>query len=323
MQIPTATINQHSLPTPPPSADIHTAMAQQQQLQQQQHHFTNLAHPQGQSMKTATLSQRDVVTYHLMANQVITSAQMALVAQTASSHRGADGSKVNNQHLQKFQMFSAHHHQQQHQQNHHPAETMPRDHHHHFAANYGNKHNHQQQVLYGYYGNRSSLPTPRHSTSTPSPSQQSLSPPPGCESEDSSHSVMSDESSPRPAFEFNRFSPLNSRVCDSASPSTPAPEAPASHYHYGNATSSPTHYSAHVVAMERSSREMYPDVTKERCHADEETYSTSVAVAIDLSRPNSRHHEGDRPSELELDDNHNVVPQPPQPVNTESMWRPW
>ena len=319
-------MNQHSLPTPPPSADIPTALAQQQQLQQQQHHFTNLAHPQGQSTKTATLSQRDVVTYHLMANQVITSAQMALVAQTASSNRGTDGSKTNNQHLQKFQMFSAHHHhQQQHQQNHHPAETMPRDHHHHFAATYGNIHQQQkqQQRLYGYYGNRSSLPTSRHSTSTPSPSQQSLSPPPRCESEDSSHSVMSDESSPTPAFEFNRLSSLNLRVCDNASPSTPTPEAPASHYHYGNATSSPTHYSAHVVAMERSSREMYPDVTKERCHADEETYSTSVAVAIDLSRPNSRHHEGDRPSELELDDNHNVVPQPPQPVNTESMWRPW
>ena len=319
-------MNQHSLPTPPPSADIPTALAQQQQLQQRQHHFTNLAHPKGQSMKAATLSQRDVVTYHLMANQVITSAQMALVAQTASSNRGTDGSKMNNQHLQKFQMFSAHHHhQQQHQQNHHPAETMPRDHHHHFAATYGNIHQQQkqQQRLYGYYGNRSSLSAPRHSTSTPSPSQQSLSPPPRCESEDSSHSVMSDESSPTPAFEFNRLSPLNSRVCDSASPSTPAPEAPASHYHYGNATSSPTHYSAHVVAMERSSREMYPDLTKERCHADEETYSTSVAVAIDLSRPNSRHHEGDRPSELELDDNHNVVPQPPQPVNTESMWRPW
>ena len=314
-------MNQHSLPTPTPSADIPTAVAQQQQLQQQQHDFTNLAHPQGQSVKTATMSQRDVVTYHLMANQVITSAQMALVAQTASSNRGVDSGKMNNQHLQKFQMFSAHHHHQ-HQQNHHPTETMPRDHHHHLAVNYGNMHQ-QQQLLYGYYGNRSSLPTPRHSTSTPSPSQQSLSPPPRCESEDSSHSVMSEESSPSLAVEFNRFSPPNSRVCDSASSSTPALEVPASHYHYGNATSSPTHYSAYVVAVERSSREMYPDVTKERCHNDEDSYSTSAVGAIDLSRPNSRHHEGDRPSELELDDNYNVVPQPQQPVNTESMWRPW
>ena len=314
-------MNQHSLPTPPPSADLPTAVAQQQQLQQQQHHFTNLAHPQGQSMKTATLSQRDVVTYHLMANQVITSAQMALVAQTASSHRGADGGKMNNQHVQKFQMFSANHHHHQHQQNHHATETMPRDNLHHFAANYGNMHN-QQQLLYGYYGNRSSLLTPRHSTSTPSPSQQSMSPPSRCESEDSSHSVMSDESSPTPAVELNRFSLLNSRVCDSASPSTPVSQASASHYHYGNATSSPMHYSAHVVAKERSS---YPDVSNGRCHANEETYSTSAAGAIDLSRPNSRHNEGDRPSELELDDNHNVVPPPPQPqqVNTESMWRPW
>ena len=320
VQIPTAMMNQHSLPTPPPSADIPTVMAQQQQQQQQ--HFTSLAHSQGQSMKNATLSQRDVVTYHLMANQVITSAQMAMVAQTASSHRGtraADGNKMNNQQLQNFQMFSAHHHRHQQQ----PTQIMPQDRHHHFAGNYGNIHQQQQQLMYGYYGNRSSLPTPRHSTSTPSPSQQSLSPPPRCESGDSSQSVMSDESSPTPAVEFNRFSPLNSRACDSASPSAPAPHSPPSHYRYGNGSSSPTHYSAHVAAMEGSSREMYPGASKERCHHDEEMYNVCDAGAIDLSRSNSRYHEGGRPNEDELDDNRNVVAQPQQANNAESMWRPW
>ena len=304
-------MNQHSLPTPPASGDIPTAVAQQQQQQRQQL-YTNHARPQSQSMKPATLSQRDVVAYHLMSNQVIASAQMAMVAQTASSHRGthvADGDKMNNQHLQNFQLFSAHHHLQQ---------TMPRDHH-NFAGNYGNIHQ-QQQLLYSYYGDRSSLPTPRHSTSTPSPSQQSLSPPPRCESGDTNHSVMSDESSPSPGVAFNRFSPLNSRSCDSASPSATAPQAPASHHHYGNASSSPTHYSAHVVAMERSSPEMYP---KERCQDNEETYSTCDAGAIDLSRSKSRHREDYRHSEHELDDNHNVVAQPQQVNNTESMWRPW
>ena len=305
-------MNQHSLPTPPASGDIPTAVAQQQQ------HFTYHARPQSQPMKPAARSQRDVVTYHLMSNQVITSAQMAMVAQTASSHRGtrvADGDKMTNQHLQNYQLFSAHHHLQQ-----HPTQTMPRDDH-HFAGNYGNIH--QQQLLYGYYGERSSLPTPRHSTSTPSPSQQSLSPPPRCESGDTSHSVMSDESSSSPGVAVNRFSPLNSMVSDSASPSAPAPQAPASHYHYGNASSSPTHYSAHVVAMERSFPEMYPKASKERCQDDEETYSTCDAGVIDLSRSNSRHREDYRPSEHEYDDNHNVVPQPQQVNNTESMWRPW
>ena len=311
VKIPVAMMSHHSLPTPPPSVDL-PATAQQQHQQQQQH-LNKLAH----SHEHSTLSQKDVVTYHLMANMAMTSAHMAMVAQTSSHRAGiaTDGGRMETQQRQDFQTIAAHHHHQNHllqQQHQHPSQTMPRE---YVAGNYENQ-QHQQQLLHGYYGNRSSATTARNSTSTPSPSQQSVSPPPRCDSGDSSHSTMSGDSSPASAIQYHGFP-------------TASYEELASHHHHGDAASegsSPVRYSAHVVSMENPSREMHLEKSRKFCYDDEkERFKTCAVDAIDLSRPNGRYHE-DPHSEQELDDNHNVILQPQEAgkvINAESMWRPW
>ena len=292
--------NQHSLPTPPPSADV-PQLPPRQAGQNQQNPFTSLTFPQGKS---------DFLTCHVLSNQIFTSAQMALVAQSSIRGENTGGTNHVNEHIPRYTA-----------QHNHPSQTVP------CVQHGGGDHGNMQQLQNDYYGNIPSIVLQRHSTSTPSPSQQSLSSPPRCESVDSNMSVISDESASSVAH-FNRFGPINSTTrgnCSSTSPlPMPSQGQPPSYYGVVQGRQSPERYAAYNAARE-SPRSCYPDVPNNdpRFYDNQESYD-SCAVAVDLSKPNSRHFEADNPHKQELDLNHNiVVPEALPADNAEPVWRPW
>ena len=229
-------MNQHSQPTPPPSGDVPQLPPPQAG---QQRPFTNLTCPQSQSVET------DVLTCHLLSNQVIASGQMALAAQSSNRR---DNIQIS-EHVPHYTV------------QHYPNPTMLPSMHH---GGHDNGHYH------GYYGNRpSAMVTLRNSTSTPSPSQQSMSPPPRSESVDSNMSVMSAEStSPAAVAHFNRFTSINA-TRGSCSSTSPLPQV-ASHFHYAASDRDSPKRTTYNVARE-SPQYCYPDAphNQRRFHDDQ------------------------------------------------------